>query len=59
MASNVSRGIRAPTQSLDCYREAFDDAKIGMAAACATGDFTMQAIAGMWQQRQVLRFVHS
>lgn len=35
---------RAPAQSLDCYLEAFDDAKIGMAAACATGDFTMLLI---------------
>ncbi len=36
---------RAFAKSLDCYREAFDDAKTGMAAAYATGDYTMQAIA--------------
>ena len=36
---------RALAKSLDYYREAFDDAKIGMAAAYATGDYTMQAIA--------------
>ena len=36
---------RALAKSLDYYREAFDDATIGMAAAYATGDYTMQAIA--------------
>ncbi len=36
---------RALAKSLDYYREALDDAKSGMAAAYATGDYTMQAIA--------------
>jgi REP element-mobilizing transposase RayT len=36
---------RALAKSLDYYCEAFDDAKIGMAAAYATGDYTLQAIA--------------
>jgi REP element-mobilizing transposase RayT len=36
---------RALAQSLDYYRDSFDDAKIGMAAAYATGDYTLQAIA--------------
>lgn len=36
---------RALAKSLDYYRDAFDDAKSGMAAAYATGDYTLQAIA--------------
>ena len=36
---------RALAKSLDYYREAFDDPKSGMAAAYATGDYTLQAIA--------------
>jgi putative transposase len=36
---------RAPAKSLHYYRAAFDNAKIGMPAAYATGDYTMQAIA--------------
>ncbi len=36
---------RALAKSLDFYRESFDDPKTGMAAAYATGDYTMQAIA--------------
>lgn len=36
---------RALAKSLDFYRESFDDAKSGMAAAYATGDYTLQAIA--------------
>ena len=36
---------RALAKSLKYYREAFDDAKSGMAAAYATGDYTLQAIA--------------
>jgi putative transposase len=36
---------RALAKSLDYYRETFDDAKSGMAAAYATGDYTLQAIA--------------
>ncbi len=36
---------RALAKPLDYYREAFDDAKSGMAAAYATGNYTMQAIA--------------
>ncbi len=39
---------RALAKSLDYYREAFDDAKIGMAAAYATGDYTMEAIADVF-----------
>lgn len=36
---------RALAKSLAYYRETFDDAKSGMAAAYATGDYTLQAIA--------------
>ena len=36
---------RAMAKSLKYYREAFEDAKTGMAAAYATGDYTLQAIA--------------
>ena len=36
---------RVLAKSLDYYREAFDDPKSGMAAAYATGDYTLQAIA--------------
>lgn len=36
---------RALAKSLVYYREAFSDAKLGMAAAYATGDYTQQAIA--------------
>ena len=36
---------RALAKSLDYYRNAFDDARTGMAAAYATGDYTLQAIA--------------
>ena len=36
---------RALAKSLDYYRDTFDDAKSGMVAAYATGDYTLQAIA--------------
>jgi REP element-mobilizing transposase RayT len=36
---------RALAKSLDFYRDSFGDAKSGMAAAYATGDYTLQAIA--------------
>ena len=36
---------RALARSLDFYRDTFEDAKSGMAAAYATGDYTLQAIA--------------
>jgi REP element-mobilizing transposase RayT len=36
---------RALAKSLTYYREEFNDAKLGMAAAYATGDYTLQAIA--------------
>ena len=36
---------RALAKSLDYYRSAFENTKIGMAAAYATGDYTLQAIA--------------
>lgn len=36
---------RALAKSLDYYRNAFEDARTGMAAAYATGDYTLQAIA--------------
>ena len=36
---------RALAKSLDYYRSAFEDARTGMAAAYATGDYTLQAIA--------------
>lgn len=36
---------RALARSLDYYRGAFEDTKTGMAAAYATGDYTLQAIA--------------
>ena len=36
---------RALAKSLTFYRESFDDPKTGMAAAYATGDYTLQAIA--------------
>ena len=36
---------RALAKSLDYYRSAFDDARTGMVAAYATGDYTLQAIA--------------
>ena len=36
---------RALAKSLDYYRDTFEDAKTGMAAAYATGDYTLQAIA--------------
>jgi rRNA maturation endonuclease Nob1 len=36
---------RALAKSLDYYRGAFNDARTGMAAAYATGDYTLQAIA--------------
>jgi putative transposase len=36
---------RALAKSLAYYRQEFNDAKIGMAAAYATGDYTLQAIA--------------
>ncbi len=39
---------RALAMSLDYYREAFDAAKAGMAAAYATGDYTMQTIADVF-----------
>ena len=45
MQENPSLQRRALAKSLDHYREAFDDAKIGIAAAYATGDYTMQSIA--------------
>jgi REP element-mobilizing transposase RayT len=49
-AKNTAREIprlqrRALAKSLDFYRETFDDPKTGMAAAYATGDYTLQAIA--------------
>jgi putative transposase len=40
---------RALARSLDFYRDTFDDAKIGMAAAYATGDYTLQAIADAFE----------
>ena len=36
---------RALAKSLDYYRDTFEDAKSGMAAAYATGDYTLHAIA--------------
>ncbi len=36
---------RALAKSLDFYRSTFDDPKSGMAAASATGDYTLQVIA--------------
>jgi rRNA maturation endonuclease Nob1 len=36
---------RALAKSLAYYRDEFDDAKQGMIAAYATGDYTLQAIA--------------
>ncbi|MEO8006697.1 MAG: addiction module toxin RelE [Betaproteobacteria bacterium] len=36
---------RALAKSLDYYRSAFADSRTGMAAAYATGDYTLQAIA--------------
>ncbi len=36
---------RALAKSLDFYRDKFDDPRSGMAAAYATGDYTLQAIA--------------
>lgn len=36
---------RALAKSLDYYRDSFEDAKTGMAAAYSTGDYTLQAIA--------------
>ena len=36
---------RALARSLDFYRDTFEDAKSGRAAAYATGDYTLQAIA--------------
>lgn len=36
---------RALARPLDFYRESFDAATAGMAAACATGDYTLQPIA--------------
>ena len=36
---------RALAKSLDYYKNAFDDARTGMVAAYATGDYTLQAIA--------------
>ena len=36
---------RALAKSLEFYRESFDDRNTGMAAAYATGDYTLQAIA--------------
>ena len=36
---------RALAKSLDYYRDTFEDTKTGMAAAYATGDYTLQAIA--------------
>jgi REP-associated tyrosine transposase len=36
---------RALAKSLEYYRDEFDDAKSAMAAAYATGDYTLQAIA--------------
>lgn len=36
---------RALAKSLAFYRDEFNDAKLGMAAAYATGDYTLQAIA--------------
>ena len=47
MAPRLQR--RALAKSLDYCREAFDDAKIGMVAAYAAGDYTMQAIADAFQ----------
>ncbi len=35
---------RALAQSLAYYQRSFDDAKQGMATACATGDYTLQAM---------------
>ena len=37
---------RALGKALVFYRDEFNDAKLGMAAAYATGDYTLQAIAG-------------
>ena len=37
--------IRALAKSLDYYKEEFGDATSGMAAAYATGGYTLQAIA--------------
>ena len=36
---------RALAKSLNYYREMFDDAKSGMMAAYATGDYTLQEVA--------------
>ena len=36
-------------ESLAYYRDAFEDAKSGMAAAYATGDYTLQAIADAFE----------
>ena len=36
-------------KSLDYYRDQFDDAKQGMAAAYATGDYTLQAVADAFE----------
>ena len=36
---------RAPAKSLTFYRDTFEDAKSGMMAAYATGDYTLQQIA--------------
>ena len=40
---------RALAKSLDYYRDQFDDAKQGMAAAYATGDYTLQAVADAFE----------
>ena len=36
---------RALAKSLNYYRETFEDAKSGMMAAYATGDYTLQEVA--------------
>ena len=40
---------RALAKSLAYYRDQFDDAKQGMAAAYATGDYTLQAVADAFE----------
>ena len=45
MQRRALAALAALAKSLDYYREHFDDAKQGMAAAYATGDYTLQAVA--------------
>ena len=45
MIGSVRLQRRALAKSLDYYRNAFEDARTGMAAAYAAGDYTLQAIA--------------